>query len=121
MDSFFIVVLSIASIILIVSLATIGVAMQKGARGGTFPPVANGCPDGWTTTSSDRNTANEIQYVCTAPSGFTQTLTSGEGLTWASTAKTLSYNDSTTSICDRRKWTTKNNILWDGVSNYNSC
>ena len=120
MDSFFIVVLSIASIILIISLATIGVAMQKGARGGTFPPVASGCPDGWTTTSSDRNAANEIQYVCAGPSSFTQA-SAVDGLTWTDTGKTLAYNDSTTSICDRRKWATKNNIQWDGVSNYNSC
>ena len=120
MDSFFIVVLSIASIILIVSLATIGIAIQKGARGGTFPPVANSCPDGWTTTSSaNPNATNETIYTCTAPSGFTQTLTSGEGLTW--TSNTIAYNDNTTSICDKRKWTTRNNILWDGVSNYNSC
>jgi hypothetical protein len=186
MEFFHLAVLTIASIIFIISLATIGVIMQKGARGGTFPPFASNCPDGWdsiagqpiktitgsvtgtiltpaagsatiangtvisgagipsgttiissttgvnynisSTLSSTMsgtlslitpNTADKAWYTCVAPAGVNATTTGT--VAWNSTGRYISYDDSTVSICDKRLWTARNNVLWDGVSNYNSC
>ena len=30
-------------------------------------------------------------------------------------------NNGWNGICDIKKWTNTNNIVWDGVSNYNNC
>ncbi len=124
MEIFYITVITIACIVLIISLATMGVVIQKGSRSGAFPPIANNCPDGWTTKSETNSITNEITYTCTAPSDYKEKEpASSDGLTvrWSDSDKTISYNDSTTTVCDKRKWATKHNIMWDGVSNYNSC
>ena len=121
MESFHITVLTIATIIFIIALTTIGVMMQKGSKGGTFPPTASNCPDGWTETSTVNASTNVATYRCSAPNGFTATLIPSAEITVVADPKSLSYNDSTTSICDNRKWTNTNNLTWDGVSNYNSC
>ena len=51
MDSFHLTVLTVASIILIISLATIGVVIQRSSSVTTFPPFASNCPDGWDSIS----------------------------------------------------------------------
>ena len=119
MESFHITVLTVATIIFIIALTTIGVMMQKGSKGGTFPPTASNCPDGWTESSTVNATTNVATYTCSAPTSFTAVLIPSAEIT--GTNKSLSYNDSTTSICDKKKWTNTNNITWDGVSNYNNC
>jgi len=122
MESFHITVLTIATIIFIISLTTIGVMIQKSSKTGTFPPTASNCPDGWTETSS-KDVASVVTYTCTAPTDFTTVLTGDSDFTVdvAGITKKFSYNDSTTSICDKQKFANKHNITWDGVSNYNSC
>ena len=185
MEFFHLAVLTIASIIFIISLATIGVVMQKGARGGAFPPFASNCPDGWdsiagqpiktitgsvtgtllastetitngtiisaigipsgttivSTISGGYNISNapinstmsgtlslitpnpegKSWYTCVAPAGIPTSTTSTGTIAWNSAGKYISYDDATASICDKRLWTARNNVLWDGVSNYNSC
>jgi hypothetical protein len=122
MEFFHLAVLTIATIIYIISLTTIGVIMKKGSRSGTFPPVASDCPDEWTTTSSP--SGSNIIFTCSAPTNYRgATPSSSDNLAVTGSGSTLKfvYTDNTTSICDKKKWTTRNNIVWDGVSNYNSC
>jgi hypothetical protein len=30
-------------------------------------------------------------------------------------------NNNWQGVCDKKKWANMNNIVWDGVSNYNNC
>jgi len=189
MDSFHLTVLTIASIILIISLATIGVVIQRSSSVTTFPPFASNCPDGWDSISGQpsititgsidgkiltvsnetqsipigtiihgdgiprgtkvighKNTAhptynlsqvvtttidnktltlitpnddNKRWYTCVAPTGIGAT-TLGS-IAWNATGNYISFDDNSSSICDKKKWTASNNIVWDGVSNYNNC
>jgi len=189
MDSFHLTVLTVASIILIISLATIGVVIQRSSSVTTFPPFASNCPDGWDSISGqpiapitgsivgdiltvpigtapipigtiihgdgiprgtkvieNKNTApptynlsqvvtttidsktftlitpnddNKRWYTCVAPIGINPT-TLGS-IVWNKKGNYISYDDNTSSICDKKKWTASNNIVWDGVSNYNNC
>ena len=184
MEFFHLAVLTIASIIFIISLATIGVVMQKESRGGAFPPFASNCPDGWdsiagqpiktitgsvsdtilttsemitsgtiisgsgipsgttivsSTPSGKYNISNapvnstmsgtlslvtpnpegKAWYTCVAPTGV-NAMTTGS-VFWNSNGRHISYDNNTETICDKKLWTARNNILWDGVSNYNSC
>ena len=123
MESFYLIVLSIATIILIISLATIGMLMDQGNKAGPFPPISLKCPDGWTETSATDAT-NGDTYTCTVPLRLSKDLVASEGITVTNTAGTnnkLSYNDKTTTMCQKYKFATDNILTWDGVSNYNSC
>jgi len=187
MDSFHLTVLTIASIILIISLATIGVVIQRSSSVTTFPPFASNCPDGWdsisgqpiapitgsidgdiltvsngtpqipigtiihgdgiprgtkviennnngiynlsqvvTTSISEKlltlitpNDDNKRWYTCVAPTVIDPTELGS--IAWNKDGNYISYDDNTSSICDKKKWTASNNIVWDGVSNYNNC
>lgn len=120
MESFYLIVLTIATIVLIISLVTIGLLMDQGNKAGPFPPTSLKCPDGWTETST--STAGDISYTCSS-STFGRPLVSSEGITTGSSGsdKTLSYMDKATTICQKHKFAQSNNLTWDGVSNYNSC
>jgi hypothetical protein len=118
MESFHIIVLTIATIVLIISLATIGTLMQKGSKAGPFPPISLKCPDGWVETYDSETDS----YTCTTLD-LSKNLTSSDGITTSTsgTTKSISYTDKATTICQKHKWAQKNDIVWDGVSNYNSC
>jgi hypothetical protein len=93
MESFYLIVLSIATIILIISLATIGTLMDQGNKAGPFPPVSLKCPDGWTELHTTNAVDGDV-YTCTAPSTFTRTTwNNSDGITAgtesAGTNKTL--------------------------------
>lgn len=124
MEFFHFAVLAIASIIFIIALTMIGLVMQKGSKSGTFPPMASNCPDGWIESSSTEG--DNMVYTCTAPSETTVPVNAGVaeiaiGLWTSADSKTITYTDKVTSICSKQKWANKNAIVWDGVTNYNSC
>lgn len=47
MDSFYLTVLSIASVILILALTYVGILLYYSERSEVFPPLQNACPDYW--------------------------------------------------------------------------
>ena len=119
MLSFQIIVLSIATIILILVLTMVGIIMRKASSDVKYPPVSNNCPEYWVTDGnfcklSSTNTGNLITIPTDTPgysndkSGFdyTSPYWAGNGLT---------------STCGKKEWAVKHNIVWDGISNYNSC
>ena len=89
-------------IILIVSLVTMFIIMLNANSMATFPSVQNPCPDYWTYNSSDNS--------CSPPS---DSINSGK-------IKTPSPY-TITDVCSNKNWADSNNILWDGVTNYNGC
>jgi hypothetical protein len=120
MESFYLIVLTIAIIILIISLGTIGMLMDQGNKTGPFPPISLKCPDGWKETSTTSVTG-DISYTCSS-STLGRNLLPGNGITVTNGSdNTLSYNDKSTTICQKHKFAQRNNLIWDGVSNYNSC
>jgi hypothetical protein len=128
--NFFMIVISIASFLLIVSLTYIGIVLSRNASSTPYPPIANACPDGWgidtngnciipsnTTSSAGSNNLGTLATYNTIP-GFAS---SG-----ASTSGTFNPNDngwasSGSTVCGKKLWANKYNIQWDGVSNYNGC
>ena len=124
MEIFYLIVLVIATAILILILTFVGLIMQRGKKNLVYPPMANTCPDNWTvladgscniptTTSSNSNLGNN---PITWPSGFTPPPVGNfdpNDSKWTTSGKTA--------VCAQNAWANQNNILWDGVSNYNSC
>ncbi len=125
METFYLIVLGIAIVVLILILTFVGLLMQTGKKNVVYPPIANTCPDGWTVdsdgscnipTTGSSNMNGKLQSdletslsLVTATSNKFDPNHAG----WTSSGKTA--------ICAQKKWANKNNILWDGVSNYNSC
>ena len=137
MDTFQIVVLVIATIILILIFATVSILAKYYDTGKIFPPKANTCPDYWRVDGSGN---------CMIPGSSSM----NKGKIFDTSGKTLLTNDKTnttyiytpgyksddnvidfndpfwstlgkSSICAKKAWANTNKIIWDGVSNYNSC
>lgn len=130
MNTFQIVVLTIAIIFLILVLTFFGLMLrkQKVSSSNVFPPQSSTCPDFWTIGDSSN---------CIIPS--TVSLNTGNlynnGVLTTATMNTAgfyhdsSYNTNSINfnasgwqgVCSWKTWANQNNIVWDGVSNYNSC
>jgi hypothetical protein len=141
MDAFYIIVLTVAVILLIGVLAFIGVRMTKGLSNVTiYPPTSLPCPDYWAqNTDSNGNTVCVIPpYIAPGSSSpipsntgkiynsngvNTLTLTSTPG----NTGNAINFTDSMWStsgksdVCAKKQWANKYLIQWDGVSNFSNC
>ena len=125
MASFYLIVLSIAVIILIIILTSIGMTIKNATvNANIFPPVAALCPEYWEIDPSGNK--------CIIP---TNGINDGGGASALSSAGTYGssggeidfsnpkWNSSSTTnqMCTQRDWALKNNIIWSGVSNSNQC
>jgi hypothetical protein len=143
MESFYWTVLVVAIIALIGALTYVGVLMTYYTKKDTaYPPVASSCPDFWTVSASN-------PAKCNIPAGdaagiknigsLYETTTSSEGkpvytlkLSTANTHgldatnKTIDFSAAewgagSGAVCKKHSWANQNGLVWDGVSNYNSC
>jgi hypothetical protein len=147
MDSFYWIVLTLASFILIGLLAFIGWTMANQKKGTKYPTITTSCPDNWkvvkgsdnkvfcqrpdTGTYNNGGTALDSYFnTNNNPPSIGLTTLKGNG----SAAGT--GNDYTNSlldfestewgkdgnpVCAKRDWATKYNIRWDSVENANYC
>ena len=127
MESFYMIVVLIAVVILVLCLTGIGILMRYQNAGQQYPPSANTCPDGWNNTSGTSCTSPGTS--CTSPvlpanthygvdgtNGYTfstQANTTGDTIDFSNAY----WND----VCKKKKWANKYGINWDGVSNYTKC
>lgn len=144
MDVFKLTVLSIATIILVLIFTGIGILISTTQKN-AYPPTANTCPDYWSVNTSGANCCTIPPYSATNPnpnvgniydangnlmlSNYVKAgMITTPGLTTADDGTTyINFNDTrwTTfglnSICAQKAWTGLTNLVWDGISNYNSC
>ena len=143
MEPFYLIVLAIATIVLILLLTFIGSLMNKKNSKDIFPPVSNSCPDGWTHDAPNNaclfgttnmgyqtdGTVNTASTLITAIDNFNTTKDISYKTDGTVTGIKLDPVGSNpiwtvtgfTSTCAQKSWSNQNSILWDGVSNYNSC
>jgi len=132
MDSFYLIVLSIAAIVLIVLLTYIGIQLSKpGVTVPVFPPTYNTCPDFWDIqgnvcvipSSTGKNVGGNVGGIYTSGT-FNLNSDNTPGLNSAN--KTIDFSDpkwgtGKNAICAQQTWSNKYQILFDGISNYNKC
>jgi hypothetical protein len=127
MESFYVIVLVVAVIVLVIVLAIFGVMMQHQNNQTVYPPTSNRCPDYWTYDTSgkctpptnktnlglyrDRDTTKELDPNL-PPYSISPTFDPSNNQ-WSLSGKSV--------VCAQRDWATQNEIVWDGVSNYNNC
>ena len=123
MLSFYTIVIIIAIIILVIALTIIGVTLTNKKNNIEFPDYQNTCPDFWTLDSGGNicnpNGMNEPLDIKVANAANHSGVTANKGNT-----KIENINisqDNWVSVCDKASWAKKAGILWDGVTNNNTC
>lgn len=126
MDVFYIIVPTIAIVILILILTYIGIKMannRTATESNAFPSQMSTCPDYWQV--------NPTNGYCMVPSSGTRnsgTIKDYSKVTgYNSASNSINFRDAAwatsggSSTCGKKSWCKTNNITWDGVSNYNAC
>jgi len=133
MDIFYIIVLTIAVVLLILILTYVGLTMSSvKSKLKPFPPTTASCPDYWNISPTDpsfcvvpkfgsKNTGDS--YDTAGKMSLKTSNTFGYDSTKSIVDFTNSSWDGTgvTSLCAKKKWANNHGIYWDGVSNSNSC
>jgi hypothetical protein len=123
MESFYIIVIIIASIFLVLLLGYIGVSLAKpGTSITTYPPINNTCPDLWVV---DKNQNCVIPTNGNNLGTFSASVASSLN-TPGLVGTTINPNDpawstGSSAVCSKKLWANTYNIQWDGITNYNSC
>lgn len=128
MDTFYVIVLSIAILFLIFGLTAFAVVLRRAKKAAAYPPTPSLCPDGWSITWGSDGT-----YVCTPQNSNASSYSvynngkNNANADISSDGKSINFSSSNwkgpTGICNRYKWATTNNagaISWDGVTNVNA-
>lgn len=142
MERFYLIVILIALLALIGILTYIGVLMTYYKdKDTTYPPVAASCPDFWMVSNEDPNKCRIPTYSPTARNVGTTSLppaptsTSNEATLQLNAENTfgLDLNNNTinfthpnwgmggASTCKKQAWANQYGLVWDGITNYNSC
>ena len=131
MDIFYIIVSSVAIIILILILTYIGINMTYYKGKVAYPPHSASCPDTWTVASDSSSC-----LIPAANSVNAGKLYDSDGKLIANNKTTYGLNITTNSInftdagwtagglsaqCSQKAWANQMGIMWDGISNYNKC
>jgi hypothetical protein len=108
MNGFQKTVLTVAVIILIITLVFIGVSLSY-ASGSAWPPIVPECPDYWTIDGSGNNT------TCVNVKNLGTCVEQGD-----KGHQIMNFNDPVFSgsngNCAKYKWADKCNVSWDGIS-----
>jgi len=123
MDLFYIIVLTVAIVVLILVLTYMGLAMRNSTTVG-YPGSQEMCPDYWTLTdasnciipTSGKNRGiniNNISVDDTYGLSSDRASINFQDQKWGGTG--------VSTICAQQKWANKYGIIWDGVTNYNGC
>jgi hypothetical protein len=108
MANFQSMVITIATIILMICLFFIGISLYKNKQSYQYPPVVANCPDYWLDESTD----------------ITKKCTNVKGLGNKNCPKTFDISapfwSSDRGFCLKKNMAKKCDITWDGVTNNNS-
>lgn len=131
MDSFYLIVLGVATLVLILMLAFLGWTMSQTKKGSNYPKIVQTCPDNWMGDS----TIVPGKIVCKRPEGANRgsldaymSNTASVGYVAANTnylnfADDLWSSDTTTPNpnCAKRNWAKTYEIKWDSIDSANYC
>jgi hypothetical protein len=113
MELFYPIVLSIATIVLILILVLAGFLMQRQGLETIYPPNSNNCPDYWETNIRNLGILPSKLLKDSAPYSLDGTSFDPNDIKWSSGGMSI--------LCAQKGWTNSNNVIWDGKSNYNQC
>ena len=133
-DSFYLIILSVAVFILILALGFSGWMLSHQKDQIDFPNVTATCPDFWTIDgtgncvqpgASNFNYGKDADilntgYIKLGPTGNAGPVP-GKVSATSFYSKHTDWGSGKEAICNKRKWATENKIKWDTVTNVNFC
>lgn len=138
MESFHIIVLAIATIVLVLILVFVGILLSKGNTNLAYPPNYGTCPDYW-TYDTEKNKCVVPKYSVDAvnigniygadpdnEANLSDGVTLAPGYSYDVSNQIVTHyidfsDEKWGEICSKKKWSNENAIVWDGISNYNNC
>ena len=140
-DSFYLIILSVAVFILILALGFSGWMLSKQNDQIDFPNITTTCPDFWTISEDglycEQPASTNFNYGSSAitsnnylkrgtsgnpgPVPGRQSLVSGKHTASSFDSKDAAWGSGKDGVCNKREWATDNNIQWDTVTNVNYC
>jgi len=137
MDPFYSYVAIGTLVLLIAILVVIGVMMSKMKSADVYPPMQNACPDYWDVSGNagycgfpavggkNRGTiepaGDDANKIKPSDQMTKLGLTGGKWLKLGDSNSWSTVYTGLTDICAKKRWAENNGIVWDGITNYNSC
>ena len=133
-DSFYLIILSVAVFILILALGFSGWMLSHQKDQIDFPNITATCPDFWAIDAKgncEQPTSPNFNYGSSTilTDGYVKLGTSGVlsavpgKVSGANSfySKDAAWGSGKDGVCNKRKWATDNSIKWDTVTNVNFC
>lgn len=143
MDSFYLIVLAVATLVLILMLAFLGWNMSNAKKGTRFPTITTSCPDNWKSETINVNNVDIIACKRPASGQYNYGTTSIQNVNAltkymnepgsvgyiAGKTEYLNFADNLWNknvkipnpTCAKKDWAKKHGIEWDSVKNANYC
>ena len=144
MDTFYLIVLGVATLVLIMMLAFLGWNMSQVKKGSRYPTITTTCPDNWTAETKTIGGAKVV--VCNRPlSGYNKGDDRKTGITIPYNIPLLTFMKNTKTgdksngsyinfssdewgkynnidpTCEKLNWAKAYGIKWDSVESANYC
>jgi len=131
-DSFYLIILSVALFILIAVLGFMGWMLSHQKDQIDFPNIKTTCPDFWEidstngyckqpTTSTSFNYGSDTSLTNYIKTGTTTAVVVPGKIDATFNSKDSEWGSGKEAVCAQRKWANDNNIKWDTVTNVNFC
>jgi hypothetical protein len=131
MDSFQIIVLVVAVILLIIIFTSVGIITKYySLDSNVFPSMANTCPDTWGVDGNNNCVIPASGSINTGVlyNGSNINIDASNTPGYDSNKNVINFSDNAlwatggrSALCNKKAWTAKNSIAWDGISNANVC
>ena len=135
MDSFYLIVLGVATLVLILMLAFLGWTMSQTKKGSNYPEIVKTCPDNWMVDSTTvpekvlckRPESSNYNYGKSSLDGYMSNIASvgyvKDNTNYLNFADDLWSSDPETPNpnCAKRNWAKKYDIKWDSIDSANYC
>jgi len=139
MDSFYFIVLGVATLVLILMLAFLGWTMSQTKKGSNYPEIVKTCPDNWMVETVDGKIVCKRPVAGQANRGSVANGASDSLDDYMSNNVSVGYvKDNTDHLnfandlwssdtntpnpnCAKRNWAKKYEIKWDSIDSANYC
>lgn len=131
MNSFQVIVLSIATVVLVLVLTFIGIVMSNQNSSAVYPPTTTDCPDYWEVRKDGSGCNVPLPIKGRLNLGSIYDKSNNLLLNSSNTNASLKTDSTNTNyinfadsklwsgVCAKKKWASENGIFWDGITNYN--
>lgn len=140
MESFYLIVIAVATLALILLLTYVGLLMTYYKDKDTaYPPVAASCPDIWEVSNIDKTKCvippsmknnkrhpNIGNIYNNRWGGLALNTSNTKGLSTLNGSRVIDFSHPDwgkggNTVCAKQTWANSRGLIWDGITNYNSC